>query len=276
MHNSETDHSSYSYKKINGREEDISYKKLYECLDEHINESNPLLSIVLPVYNEQNTIKELLESLPHHKSIEIIVVDDHSTDNSLNEIQKVKGQDNLHILEHKTNRGYGAALNTGIHLCTGKVILTMDSDGQHRPKDIFALVKPVLDGEADITIGSRYMGSYNYKLPIVKRFGEAILEIGIRFFFNQKVKNNQSGFRAFHRRTFPIFENIRFEGYAFTTELILAAALRDFRIKEVPIDLLGRKHGSSYIVLYKLLISLFLCMYLNILMNAKRLFSKRF
>ena len=268
------DFSSHSQKKnsLGNR----SYRKLYEYMDKHQNEANPFLSIILPVYNEQNTIKKLLESLPHHKAVEIIVVDDHSTDNSLVEIKKIKDHGNLHVLEHRTNRGYGAALNTGIHYSRGDIFITMDSDGQHHPKDILTLVEPILDGEADITIGSRYKGSYNYELPIIKRFGEAILEIGIRFFFGQKVKNNQSGFRAFHRNAFPIFENIRFEGYAFTTEIILAAALRDLRIKEVPIDLLGRKHGSSYIVLSKLLASLFLCMYMYILLNGKRLFSKRF
>ena len=276
-HNSEINFASHSQKKrLKGEKGNSSYKKLYEHLDKHANKANPYLSIVLPVYNEQNTVKGLLESLPHHKAIEIIVVDDHSTDNSLAEIKKAHNHRNLHVLEHRTNRGYGAALNTGIHYSKGEIFLTMDSDGQHHPKDIYALVEPIFNGEADITIGSRYKGSYNYELPIVKRFGEAILEIGIRFFFGQKVKNNQSGFRAFHRKTFPIFENIRFEGYAFTTELILAAALRDLRIKEVPIDLFGRKHGSSYIVLYKLLVSLFLCMYMYILLNGKRLFSKRF
>ena len=275
--NSETDFGLHSQKKgSNGVRGNGSYKKLYKHLDKYINQAHPLLSIILPVYNEQNTIKRLLENLPHHDAIEVIVVDDHSTDNSLAEIKDVKDRRNFHILEHRTNRGYGAALNTGIHYSKGMIFITMDSDGQHHPKDIFNLVEPILDGEADITIGSRYKGSYNYKLPIVKRFGEAILEIGIRFFFGQKVKNNQSGFRAFHRKTFPIFENIRFEGYAFTTELILAAALRDLRIKEVPIDLLGRKHGSSYIVLYKLLASLFLCMYMYILLNGKRLLKKRF
>jgi glycosyltransferase involved in cell wall biosynthesis len=276
-HNSETDFGSHSQKKrTNEVRGNGSYTKLYEHLDKHSNGTTPLLSIILPVYNEQNTIKRLLERLPHHKAIEIIVVDDHSTDNSLAEIKKVKDHGNLHVLEHRANRGYGAALNTGIHYSRGEIFLTMDSDGQHHPKDIISLVEPILNDEADITIGSRYKGSYNYELPIVKRFGEAILEIGIRFFFGQKVKNNQSGFRAFHRKTFSIFENIRFEGYAFTTELILAAALRDLRIKEVPIDLLGRKHGSSYIVLYKLLASLFICMYMYILLNGKRLFKKRF
>jgi glycosyltransferase involved in cell wall biosynthesis len=254
-----------------------NYHELLQYLEKHKNNHNPiLLSIILPVFCEEKTIKKILKNLPKYESIEIIIVDDHSTDNSLEEIKQAKEFINMHIIEHKVNRGYGAALTTGIQYSKGEVFITMDSDGQHLPKDIFNLIKPIFDGEADITIGSRYKGSYNYKLPLVTRLGEALLEVGIRIFFAQKVKNNQSGFRAFHRSTFPIFKDIRFHGYAFTTELILSAALHDYRIKEVPIDLLGRRHGSSYIIINKLLISLILCMYLYIWKNFKRLFSKRF
>ena len=261
----------------NSISEDNNFQELYHYLNNYKKTKDSiLLSIIIPVYNEQDTIERVLKSLPRHKSIEIIVVDDHSTDDSIKKIKEATKYNNIHIIKHKINRGYGAALNTGIKLSRGDIFITMDSDGQHQAKDIINLVKPIIEGEADITIGSRYKGSYNYELPIATRFGEAILEIGIRFFFAQKVKNNQSGFRAFHRRTFKIFKGIIFTGYAFTTELILSAALHDFRIKEVPIDLSGRTFGSSYIILYKLLFSLFLCMYLYILKNAKRLFSKRF
>ena len=93
--------------------------------------------------------------------------------------------------------------------------------GANLEEDIFNLVKPIFDKEADITIGSRYKGTYNYKLPIATRLGEAILEVIIILLFWQKVKNNQGGFRAFHRKTESILENIKFKGYAFTTELIL-------------------------------------------------------
>jgi glycosyltransferase involved in cell wall biosynthesis len=254
-----------------------NHKELYELLDKSRDLSYPcLLSIIIPVYNEENTIPKLIEQLPRHEAIETIIVDDHSTDHSLELLRKAKLNGSIHIFEHKVNQGYGAALLTGIYHSRGKLFLTMDSDGQHNPYDIVNLVKPISEGEADITIGSRYKGSFNYELPLVTRFGEALLEVVIRFFFWQKAKNNQSGFRAFHRKTYRIFESVRNTGYAFTTELILSAVLHDYRIKEVPIDLKSRKHGTSYIVLYKLLISLGLCVWLYILKNAKRLFSERF
>jgi len=251
------------------------HRELYELLNNYKEPGYPiLLSIIIPVYNEENTISKIIEGLPEHDLIEVIIVDDHSTDNSLDLIRKAKHNGKMHIIEHKFNQGYGAALLTGILHSEGKVFLTMDSDGQHNVYDIINLAKPVLEGSADIAIGSRYKGSYNYKLPLATRFGEALLEAVIGFFFGQRVKNNQSGFRAFHRTTYKIFEDTRFNGYAFTTELILSAVLHDYRITECPIDLKSREHGTSYIVLSKLLISLGLCVWLYILKNTKRLFSK--
>lgn len=234
-----------------------------------------LISIILPVYNEENTIKQLLESLPKNELIEIIVVDDCSTDNSLNEVSKVKHNGEIHTLKHKFNQGYGEALLTGIRNCKGDVLITMDSDGQHRVEDIVGLVKPILYGDSDITIGSRYLGTFNYKLPLSTRFGEALLEILIILLFRKKVKNNQSGFRALHKKTKYIFENIKFKGYAFTTELILLAMLNGYKIKEVPINLASREYGSSYIILRKLLFSLILCFGFYFVKRIVRIVFKR-
>jgi len=263
--------------KHNHYKTDYDFQELYQTLDnqESIDDNSLLLSIILPVYNEAKTILKLVQSLPIHKSTEIIMVDDHSTDNSLEEIKKANYKGIIHILEHKFNSGYGAALMTGIRHSKGEIFITMDSDGQHQASDINNLVKPIFDGQADITIGSRYKGTYNYKLPLSTRIGEAVLEVVIRIFFGQKVKNNQGGFRAFHRKTIKMFEDTRFHGYAFTTELILSAVLHNHRIKERPIALLGREHGASYIILNKLFISLLLCVWLYILKNTKRLLSRR-
>ncbi|MFX1569666.1 MAG: glycosyltransferase family 2 protein, partial [Promethearchaeota archaeon] len=253
-----------------------NYKMLYECLKEYKQYNNEkLISIILPVYNEEKTIKNVLENLPKSELIEVIVVDDHSTDSSLNEIKKVKSNGEIHIIEHKFNQGYGKALLTGIHHSKGEIFITMDSDGQHRPEDIFSLLEPIFKGDADITIGSRYKGTYNYRIPVAKRLGEAFLEVIIILLFGQKVKNNQGGFRAFHRKTQVIFENIRFKGYAFTTELILQAALRRFRIKEVPINLASREFGSSYIILRKLVLMLFLCIGIYFFKKVKRILFKK-
>ncbi|MFX0138305.1 MAG: glycosyltransferase family 2 protein [Candidatus Hodarchaeota archaeon] len=235
----------------------------FHSLEEKIYSENRsiLLSIVIPVYNEEKTIREVLEQLPKDNQYEIVVVDDNSLDNSIKEIQKVQEQKPIRLIKHKKNKGYGSALLTGIKNTKGKIVLTMDADGQHRPDDIYDLIQPIIKGEADITIGSRYLGSYNYKLPIATIFGELILEKLMRLIFRQKIKNNQGGFRAFNRRSLNIFNNIMFKDYAFTTEILLQAALKEYKIKECPITLKNRKYGSSKIILLKLFRSIMECFF---------------
>ncbi|MFX1256315.1 MAG: glycosyltransferase family 2 protein [Promethearchaeota archaeon] len=253
---------------------DISFHGIYDYINK-LEDNNILISIILPVYNEEKTIRGILEKLPDDKSIEIIVIDDHSIDNSIKEIKKVMAQKDIKLIKHKTNKGYGGTLLTGIKAAQGKVIITMDSDGQHRPEDIYSLVKPILDGVADYTIGSRYMGKYHYELPITTRLGEAIVEKLILIFFKRKIMNNQNGFRAFNRKIMHIFDDIKYKGYAFGTELILKAALYDYKIKECPINLYDRAHGVSKIKLRKLTVNLFKCLFQYYIKKIRMYLYKR-
>lgn len=247
-----------------------SYQELYDYIKNFkIKEDNVLVSIVLPMYNEEKTIKAVLEKLPNNKGIEVIVVNDHSTDNSLKEIEKVKLKREIRVINHKKNRGYGGAIKSGVKNAKGNIIVTMDTDGQHSPDDIFNLVKPIFDGEADYTLGSRYEGKYFYKLPVLNRLGELIVEKLIQIFFSAKVKNNQTGFRAFNRKVRPIFDNIKYEGYAFCTEQILKVSLSGYKIKECPIKVFSREHGSSNIILTKLALQIFSCLLIYFLKKIK-------
>ncbi|MHA1257394.1 MAG: glycosyltransferase family 2 protein [Promethearchaeota archaeon] len=237
------------------------FQELYEYLNKHQNAKNSvLLSIILPLFNEEKTIRSILEDLPRNKSIEIIIIDDHSSDNSLNEIRKVEGYRKFKIIRHLANRGYGNAIITGMQYATGDIIVSMDTDGQHSPADIFNLIKPIFEGEADYTIGSRYLGSYHYRLPIATRLGEVLIEKFIQFFFGIKIMNNQNGFRAFDKKLIPLFTNAKFLGYAFCTEQILQAKLSGHQILECPIKLYNREYGYSKIILRKLTLNIFACL----------------
>lgn len=251
--------------KLKDKEGDIHsnqahFYELYQLLkNPKFHNEQMIISIIIPMYNEENTIKTVLDKLPNHESIEIIVVDDHSTDNSLKQIEKVTLNKHIRVISHKINKGYGAAILTGIKNATGIIMITMDSDGQHNPDDIISLVKPIIDGEADYTIGSRYLGTYFYQLPVSTRLGEVLIEKTIQIFFGKRIMNNQNGFRAFNRKILPIFDNIKFQGYAFCTEQILKASLDGYKIKECPIKVYDREFGSSNIILSKLAFHLFLC-----------------
>lgn len=237
-----------------------SYNDLYNYLETtKSGKDEYLISIVIPVYNEDKTIYSILNSLPKNKYIEIIVIDDHSVDNSVCEIEKAQENREIKLFKHNKNKGYGKAILTGIKKSNGKTIITMDGDGQHRAEDIYTLIKPILDGDSDYTIGSRYLGTYHYDLPISTRLGEVLVEKLIRIFFGQGIVNNQGGFRAFNRKIIRIFDDIQYKNYAFTTELIIRALLYGYRIKECPITLMDRAHGKSRIILNKLAFNLFSC-----------------
>ncbi len=237
------------------------FQEMYEYLNERQNaRKSVMLSIILPLYNEEKTIRSILEDLPRNKSIEIIIIDDHSSDNSLNEIRKVDGYGEFKVIRHLVNRGYGNAIITGMQYATGDVIVSMDTDGQHSPADIFNLIKPIFDGEADYIIGSRYLGSYHYRLPIATRLGEVLIEKFLHFFFGIKIMNNQNGFRAFDKKLIPLFSEAKFLGYAFCTEQILQAKLSEHQILECPIKVFDREYGYSRIILRQLTLNIFACL----------------
>lgn len=253
-----------------------NFRDLYAYLKNLNSNGNPvLLSIILPMFNEEKTIRNVLDSLPSHDSIEIIIVNDFSTDNSIKEIKKTKYQNNIQVVNHSKNRGYGAAILTGIKNARGEIIVTMDSDGQHNPNDILTLIKPIIDKEADYTIGSRYLGSYFYKLPVSTRLGEVFLEKIIQILFHKKIKNNQNGFRAFNRKVISIFNNFKYDGYAFCTEQILKVSLEGYKIKECPIKVYDRKFGASHIILRRLAVNIFSCLFLYYLRKIQIMALKR-
>ncbi len=248
------------------------YQELYDYLNRFkYKENHVLLSIILPVFNEERIIKLVLENLPKNKNIEIIVVDDHSTDNSIKKIGKLQNGIKIRLFKHKRNTGYGGAIKTGVMAATGDCLITMDSDGQHSPFDILSLIKPIFEGEADMTIGSRYLGANYYDLPLITRLGEAVMEKLIQIFFKQKVMNNQNGFRAFNRKIIPLFNDTKYQDYTSATEIILKTALKGYRIKECPIKLYHRQFGSSGIGLSKLALNLFSCIFLYYLKKIKLL-----
>lgn len=246
------------------------YQELFEFLNRHKKKENQiLLSIILPVYNEERIICTVLENLPKNKNIEIIVIDDHSTDNSINKIKKLQKKYEIRVYKHKRNTGYGGAIKTGVMAAKGDIIITMDSDGQHNPLDIFSLIRPIFDGEADMTIGSRYLGANYYNLPLITRLGEAVMEKLIQVFFQLKVMNNQNGFRAFNKKIIPLFDTTKYQDYTTATEIILKTALKGYQIKECPIKLYHRQFGSSGIGLTKLTLNLFSCIFQYFLKKIK-------
>ena len=182
-----------------------------------------LISIVIPLYNEENSIKTVIKRIPNHFNYEIIIVDDGSTDNSIKRINEIKTK-KIKLIRHKENRGYGAAILTGIKKARGDIIVTLDSDGQHNPEEIDVLIKPIINNKADIVVGSRYLGHSNYRIPLHTRVGEFVIKKCLWYLYHQTVGNNQSGFRVFSRKSLELFDNMLFSKFGLCTEILFKAA----------------------------------------------------
>ncbi|TFG18727.1 MAG: glycosyltransferase family 2 protein [Promethearchaeota archaeon] len=218
---------------------DLDLKRFIELQDQLF------ISIIIPLYNEEKSIKNIINRIPNYFKHEIIIIDDGSKDNSVKEVLKIKNK-NLSLIKHNENKGYGAAILTGIKHAKGDIIITIDSDGQHNPEEIPILIQPILTNGVDIVVGSRYKGKSNYRVPLHTRAGEYVVNRSLWYLFHQKVGNNQSGFRAFNKNSLKIFNDVIFSKFGLCTEILFKAAYNGFKICEVPISLNERKHGVSY------------------------------
>ncbi len=161
----------------------------------------------------------------------VLVIDDGSTDRTA-EMAEMAGAE---VIRHPINRGKGAALRSGFNAANGAdIIVTMDADGQHYPSEIPDLVAPILDGEADVVNGSRYMNGHGKNTPKYRRLGQKVLDKATNFSSGLDVTDSQSGFRAFAAHTVPAFR-FRESGFEIESEMLVDAALAKLRVKEVEI-----------------------------------------
>ncbi len=188
------------------------------------------ITVILPAYNEEVSIGSIV-LLTKHYADNVIVIDDGSSDRTADIARKAGAE----VIVHEANTGKGGALKTGFSAAEGAdIIVTMDSDGQHNPKDIPRLVQPILKGEADLVNGSRYLNGLDRNTPIYRRIGQRVLDRFTNLNSGLKITDSQSGFRAFTASTKDIFR-FNAQGMAIESEMLADAAKSGLRIKEVEI-----------------------------------------
>ena len=189
--------------------------------------------VVVPAYNEAPAIGAVLQEL-RTVSRHVVVVDDGSTDSTLETARAWA----TYILRHPINCGQGAALQTGIDyalLRGAEYIVTFDADGQHRVEDIAALLSPILSGECDITLGSRFLGT-SVGIPPIR---QKMLRLGVlftRLVNGVNLTDAHNGLRAFSRRAAQRI-NLRLDRMAHATELIDQVRQSGLPFKEVPVQI---------------------------------------
>jgi glycosyltransferase involved in cell wall biosynthesis len=203
------------------------------------------ISIVIPIYNESEIIREVLINLKsfldrkNNIKYEIICIDDCSTDNSLEILNQI---DFIKIISHKVNRGYGASLKSGINNANNEIILIMDSDGQHKVEDIPRILKPLKEGY-DMSVGSRKITNTKKRRVLGKLF--------IHKFASYLIKSNipdiNSGFRCFYKNEAKKYLHLCSDRFSFTTSITMAYLQENKDIKYIPIEVNNRNTGESQV-----------------------------
>jgi len=198
-----------------------------------MNRNRPLIVAVIPTYNEEKTIAKVV--LLAQRSVgKVIVCDDGSTDMTA-KIAEIMGAD---MVRHERNMGYGAAVQSLFKRARelgADVTITLDGDGQHNPNEIPALIKPILKGDVDVTIGSRFLDKERGEdVPFYRRVGIKAITKLVGVAINSKISDAQHGFRAYSRKALEglkLFEN----GMGVSVEILMKAKEQGFRVMEVPI-----------------------------------------
>lgn len=185
---------------------------------------------VIPAFQESRAIKQVVVLSQQYCS-KVIVIDDGSTDNT----KQIAEEAGATVLRHSQNQGKGAALRTGFTHALQKgydIIITLDGDLQHNPHSIPRFISKINQG-FDIVVGSRY-ATRSEEMPFIRKLSNLITTQALRVFFKIPVTDSQSGYRAFKKRVLEVIQ-VRDDGFAAETEILIDAQRAGFEITEVPI-----------------------------------------
>ena len=204
------------------------------------------ISVVIPVYNEVSTIREIVarvQAVDLEK--EIIIVDDGSTDGTREQLQEITlSQDNVRVFYHDRNQGKGAALRTGFEVVTGDVVIIQDADLEYDPREYPVLLEPILDGRADIVYGSRFLGGPHRVLFFWHYLGNKFLTLLSNALTNLNLTDMETCYKVFRREVLSGIQ-LKSNRFGFEPEFTAKIAKKDFRIYETPISYSGRTYAEG-------------------------------
>jgi glycosyltransferase involved in cell wall biosynthesis len=206
---------------------------------------NPEVTVIIPVYNEEVGIKGLLEKiteLKFHELYEVLVINDGSSDHTLEIVKNYP----VKVYSHNTNKGYGAALKSGIRKAHGEKIIILDSDGQHDPEQI-PLFAGLLD-EYDLVIGTRDSESSQVR---TRQIGKRMIRWVGEYMVEQKLPDYNSGYRGFNKALIKGMLHIMPNGFSFSTTSTLAFLKEGYSVGTIPIRVSERVGRSSNVKFFK-------------------------
>jgi glycosyltransferase involved in cell wall biosynthesis len=205
---------------------------------------NLKFSIIIPVYNEQEVIVNVLTNLKQYcnenfsNQYEIIAIDDGSTDQTADILKNLDG---IKVISHPYNKGYGASVKSGVSASTFDWILVFDSDGQHRQQDIKALAEA--SENFDMVVGARQ----GYQGPLIRQPGKKILHAIAEYLVERNIPDLNSGLRLIKKKFFLKYAHLLPDGFSWTTTITLAFFKEGLNVNYVPIEINKRQGGKSQV-----------------------------
>lgn len=203
--------------------------------------SDLLLSVVMPVYNEESTLEAIVERVREvDVPKELILVDDGSTDASLAILAELEKQDGIRVFRHEKNRGKGAALKTGFAEAKGNVVIIQDADMEYDPHDYIALLKPIVEGRADVVYGSRFLVREYARVHLFSHYlGNRFLTFVSNVFTGLNLTDMETCYKVFRSEVVKDLD-VKSRRFDVEPEMTAKVAKKKLRIYEVPVSYAGR------------------------------------
>jgi len=211
---------------------------------------SPLLSVVIPVYNERETIDEIVARvLAIPMRVELVVVDDCSTDGTRAHLGELQKQYGFTLLLQPRNQGKGAALRRGFAAVTGDIVAIQDADLEYSPEEFPRLAELIIDGRADVVYGSRFLGSHRVFL-FTHYLGNLVLTLVTNVLYNTMLSDMETCYKIMRREVLDGLD-LRSNGFGIEPEITAKIFKRGYRVYEVPITYDGRGYDEGKKITWK-------------------------